>query len=74
MHQQNAGDLSVAASIDDNPTSGWAVDAGGIGKDQAAVFDFACRSPILTDDWTITLSMNHPNPNHTLGRFRVSVF
>ena len=73
-HQQNTGELSVAASIDDNPTSGWAVDAGGIGKDQAAVFDF--EAPVSHADgarWTITLSMNHPNPNHTLGRFRVSV-
>jgi hypothetical protein len=73
-HQQNTGDLSVAASIDDNPTSGWAVDAGGIGKDQAAVFDF--DAPVSHADgarWTITLSMNHPNPHHTLGRFRVSV-
>ena len=73
-HQQNAGDLSVAASIDDNPTSGWAVDAGGISKDQASVFDF--DAPVSHADgarWTITLSMNHPNPHHTLGRFRVSV-
>jgi hypothetical protein len=50
------------------------VDAGGIGKDQAAVFDF--DAPVSHADgarWTITLNMNHPNPNHTLGRFRVSV-
>ena len=40
-HQQDAGELSVAASIDDREVSGWAVDSGGIGRDQAAVFDFA---------------------------------
>ncbi|MFM7866985.1 MAG: hypothetical protein ACKPHU_22460, partial [Planctomycetaceae bacterium] len=34
-HQQDSGELSVAASIDDREISGWAVDHGGIGKDQA---------------------------------------
>ena len=73
-HQQNADSLSVAASIDSDPTSGWAVDAGGIGKDQAAVFDL--ESPIEITGaarWTIILSMNHSNPKHSLGRFRLSV-
>mgnify|MGYP003328772165 FL=1 len=73
-HQQDAGELSVAASIDDREVSGWAVDSGGIGRDQAAVFDFAqpadLQGPIR---WTITLTLNHPNPQHTLGRFRLSV-
>jgi hypothetical protein len=73
-HQQNADALSVASSIDGDPTSGWAVDMGGIGKDQAAVFDI--ESPVEISGaakWTITLSMNHPNPHHSLGRFRLSV-
>ena len=73
-HQQNTDSLSVAASFDADPTSGWAVDAGGIGKDQAAVFDL--ESPIGISGaarWTITLSMNNPNPNHSLGHFRLSV-
>ena len=73
-HQQNTGDLSVAASIDDNPTSGWAVDMGGIGKDNAAVFDFS--EPVGTGDevtLTITMSFPHPNPHHILGRFRLSI-
>jgi mono/diheme cytochrome c family protein len=73
-HQQNDSALSVAASIDDDPVSGWAVDAGGIGKDQAAVFDFA--EPIATNgsvEVTVTLTLNHPNTKHTLGRFRVTV-
>ena len=73
-HQQNTDSLSVAASIDADPTSGWAVDAGGIGKNQAAVFDL--ESPIQISGaarWTITLSMNHPNPKHSLGHFRLSV-
>ena len=73
-HQQNTSDLSVVASIDANPVTGWAVDAGGIGKDQAAVFDL--QTPVAFQDgvrWTITISMNHPNPHHSLGRFRLSV-
>ena len=73
-HQQNADALSVAASIDGDPVSGWAVDAGGIGKDQAAVFDLEPSDKLTgAARWTITLSMNHPNPQHTLGRFRLSV-
>ena len=73
-HQQNTTSLSVAASIDDDPISGWAVDAGGIGKDQAAVFDFA--EPLKAKDGvqiTATLTLNHPNTKHTLGHFRVTV-
>ena len=73
-HQQNTDSLSVAASIDADPATGWAVDAGGIGKDQAAVFDL--ETPVEFKEgarWTIRISMNHPNPNHSLGRFRLSV-
>jgi len=73
-HEQNTGLLSVAASIDDDPVSGWAVDAGGIGKDQAAVFDF--ESPVGFEEGTrltITLTFNHPNSRHAVGRFRLSV-
>ena len=73
-HQQNTDSLSVVASIDSDPVSGWAVDAGGIGKDQAAVFDLEPSAEFTgSARWTITLSMNHPNPQHTLGRFRLSV-
>ncbi|HQX48777.1 MAG TPA: PSD1 and planctomycete cytochrome C domain-containing protein [Planctomycetaceae bacterium] len=73
-HQQNADSLSVAASFDSDPSSGWAVDAGGIGKDQAAVFDLELPVEISgAARWTIILSMNHPNPNHSLGHFRLSV-
>ena len=72
-HQQNTDSLSVAASIDDDPVSGWAVD-GQIGKDQAAVFQL--ERPLLIDAPTeiaITLKFNHSNPKHSVGRFRVSV-
>lgn len=73
-HQQNTDSLSVVASIDSDPVSGWAIDLGGIGKDQAAVFDLEPSAEFTgSARWTITLSMNHPNPQHTLGRFRLSV-
>jgi hypothetical protein len=73
-HQQNTTSLSVAASIDGDAISGWAVDKGGIGKDQAAVFDF--EKPVGFEQgtrFTVTLTLNHPNAKHTLGRFRLSV-
>lgn len=72
-YQQNEGSLSVAASIDDDPVSGWAVDGGGIGKDQAAVFELA--EPLTSHgdlELAITLKFEHPNKQHSLGRFRVS--
>ena len=72
-HQQNTDSLSVAASIDDDEISGWAVDFGGIGKDQAAVFSF--DAPVKNRDairWKIALAFQHPNPKHVMGRFRIS--
>ncbi len=71
-HQQNGTNLSVASSIDaDIQTTGWAVDAGGIGKDQAAVFRFG--QP-LSNATTLTIQMRfHVNTSHSLGRFRLSV-
>jgi len=72
-HQQNTDSLSVAASIDSDPVSGWAVD-GQIGKSQAAVF----RIPSMLkseagDSLRITLRFHHPNPKHALGRMRFSI-
>ena len=70
-HQQNADSLSVQASLDADPVSGWAVDAGGIGKDQAAVFDL--ETPIADGRrWELKLTLQHPNGQHTLGRLRIS--
>ncbi|HET6879616.1 MAG TPA: DUF1549 domain-containing protein, partial [Pirellulales bacterium] len=72
-HQQNDGSLSVAASIDADPISGWAVD-GQIGRDQAAVF--VAQEPIgfvPATRLTVKLAFNHPNPQHSIGRFRLSV-
>ena len=73
-HQQNTGGLSVASSIDgDKRKSGWAVDFGGIGKEQAAVFEFA--APVGFEGGTIlTVEMDFfVNTSHTIGRPRLAV-
>ena len=73
-HQQNTGGLSVASSIDgDKRKSGWAVDFGGIGKEQAAVFEFA--TPVGFEGGTLlTVEMDFfVNINHTIGRPRLAV-
>ena len=73
-HQQNTGGLSVASSIDgDKRKSGWAVDAGGIGKPQAAVFEFA--APVGFEGGTVlTVEMDFfVNTSHTIGRPRLAV-
>ena len=73
-HQQNTGGLSVASSIDgDKRKSGWAVDFGGIGKGQAAVFEF--DAPVGFEGGTIlTVEMDFfVNTSHTIGRPRLAV-
>ena len=73
-HQQNTAGLSVASSIDgDKRKSGWAVDLGGIGKEQAAVFEFA--APVGFEGGTIlTVEMDFfVNTSHTIGRPRLAV-
>jgi len=73
-HQQDTGNLSVMASIDQDPVSGWAVDKGGIGKDQAAVFEFAETAGFKGKTrWSIRLLFNHPNQRHAIGRIRLSL-
>jgi hypothetical protein len=73
-HQQNTSNLSVASAIDDDPRgTGWAVDFGGIGKDQAAVFQL--EDPIGPGPETVLkfrLTFAN-NGQHSLGRFRISV-
>ena len=73
-HQQNTGGLSVASSIDgDKRKSGWAVDFGGIGNEQSAVFEFA--APVGFEGGTIlTVEMDfYVNTSHTIGRPRLAV-
>ena len=72
-HQQNADSLSIAASIDADPVSGWAVD-GQIGKSQAAVFRIATALPSAARDrLRMTLRFHHPNAKHAMGRMRFSI-
>ncbi len=72
-HEQNRDSLSVAASIDSDPVSGWAID-GQIGQSQAGVF-----RPSTTMTWDgerrfrLTLVFNHPNGRHAMGRLRFSI-
>jgi len=73
-HQQDKSDLSVASSIDDNKrTSGWAVDRGGIGKAQTAVFEF--DAPVSNPSGTkLTLELDFfTNTKHTIGRPRFTI-
>jgi mono/diheme cytochrome c family protein len=71
--QQNDSSLSVTASIDDDPTSGWAVD-GQIGKDAAAVFYPEQPFDIAADDeLVVTMRFEHPNQRHIAGRLRLSI-
>jgi len=73
-HEQNKTNLSAVSSFDSDPnSSGWAVDAGGIGKDQAIVFKLS--EPLVTREQT-TLEFQlrfHTNTQHSLGRFRISI-
>ena len=73
-HEQNKGNLSVASSFDKEPSrTGWAVDRGGIGKDQAAVFRFAkpVGYPGGTEfEFQLTFSNNG---QHSMGRPRLSL-
>ena len=73
-HEQNKTSLSAASSIDADPKTGWAVDAGGIGKDQAAIFTF--EAPIDFEGGAmLTLKMEFGvNTGHNIGRARFSVF
>ena len=73
-HQQNTGNLSVKAALDnDKNKTGWAVDRGGIGHDQAAVFSF--EKPTGFDGGTyIEVSIQcGANTQHNIGRPRLSV-
>jgi mono/diheme cytochrome c family protein len=72
-HEQNKASLSIASSLDENPTSGWAVDGGGLGKDQAGVFIFA--EPLdLPEGAKLTIKLEFTvNGQHNIGRPRFSL-
>ena len=73
-HQQNKGSLSVASAFDKDPNgTGWAVDQGGIGKDQAAVFEFS--DAIGFEKGTLLeIELKYSNnAKHVIGRPRLSI-
>ena len=73
-HEQDKKNLSVAATLDEDPKTGWAVDKGGIGKDQAAVFEL--DEPVGFPGGTvlrIRMPFEHPNKQHAIGRPRFSL-
>lgn len=73
-HEQNKTNLSAVSSFDSDPNStGWAVDLGGIGKDQAAVFKLSAPLTI-GENTTLEFQLRfHTNSQHSLGRFRISI-
>jgi len=73
-HEQNQANLSVAGALDEDPHTGWAVDAGGIGKDQSAIFTFG-EAVDHPDGTTLTVTLEFAvNARHNLGRLRFSLF
>lgn len=70
--QQNAGNLSIAASIDDDKKTGWAVDPQ-FGKDHAAVFELSSPTGFAGGTkLTFTLEFQ-VNNRHNIGRPRLSI-
>jgi hypothetical protein len=63
----------VAAAIDNNPDTGWAI-APQIGKANTAIFE--ATSPVGFAEGTVltvTMLQNHPGRDHNIGKFRLSV-
>ena len=72
-HEQNKGGLSVASSLDDDAKTGWAVDSGGIGKDQSAAFTFAEPLDVEGGAKLIVKLEFKVNTAHCIGRPRLSL-
>ena len=72
-HEQNKGGLSVASSLDDDAKTGWAVDLGGIGKDQAAAYTFGEPLDIEGGAKLIVKLEFKVNTAHGIGRPRFSL-
>ncbi|MCE9519515.1 MAG: DUF1549 domain-containing protein, partial [Verrucomicrobia bacterium] len=70
--EQNNETLSIAASLDEDPGSGWAVD-GKLGKDHAAVFVF--DHPIdFAEGVKLVIKLGFTvNTQHNIGRPRFSL-
>ena len=72
-YEQNKNSLSIASSLDDSPTTGWAVDLGGIGKDHAAVFVLAQPLALAPEEKLVLEMQFTVNKQHIIGRPRFSV-
>jgi len=70
--EQNAGNLAIAGSLDDDPHTGWAVDPK-FGTRQAAIFDF--ETPVrIPGGVRLSVALEfRVNARHQIGRPRVSV-
>jgi mono/diheme cytochrome c family protein len=71
--QQNDTSLSIAASLDDDPKSGWAVDPQ-FGEPHWATFAIDESTPLVAgDDEQLVVELEFGvNTKHALGRFRLS--
>jgi mono/diheme cytochrome c family protein len=70
--EQNKAGLSIAASLDDNPKTGWAVDPQ-FGKDHSAVFTFAAPVDFEGGASLRVVLEFRVNTGHQIGRPRLSV-
>ncbi len=70
--EQNGGNLALAASLDDDPRSGWAVDPQ-FGKNHSAVFEFD-RPVGFESGTTLSIELEFTvNHRHNIGRPRIAV-
>lgn len=72
--EQNQGALSIAAALDDNPKTGWAVDPQ-FGKDHAAVFEIEHTPSLGFEGGTrLVLTLTFAvNTKHSIARPRLSI-
>ena len=70
--EQNKTSLGIAASLDDNPKTGWAVDPQ-FGKDHSAVFTFATPVDFEGGASLRVVLEFQVNARHQIGRPRLSV-
>jgi mono/diheme cytochrome c family protein len=71
--QQNTTSLSIAAALDDDPKTGWAVDPQ-VGKGHVALFDVDPTTPMAAShDLRMVFEFDFQvNAKHTIGRMRLS--
>jgi hypothetical protein len=70
--QQNTGSLSVAAALDDQPKTGWAVDPQ-FGRDHAAVFTFGNPLDLAAGERLRLRLEFQVNTQHHIGRPRFAL-